>query len=1351
MKARAASVHRGAFAVVGLGWHSPEAGFAPDLWRLILGVPLKGVSLGTEPPEKEGAPEIRVVQEALADAGIRGDDPVLSRTKVFGEGGAVAVATAEALGLEGEYLGPSPFCALSQALLSLERHEIDLAVVVGESDAAFAAVALAREEESGVLRFSPYACLEVYAQGREGMGRDAMNGAHAALGLLPQAVCSLEILAGEKKLSLDVLGEVFGSHDPGGAMIALSLNTRFATLPLGGLIKAAFSLSSKALAAEEPLLSAESLAPFPFYNVFSPRPWVHDPRLGPRRAAILAPDLGSYLVLQERGGRKRLHDLPQETELFALFAQDPEKLQEKMAALEKASEKFPFADLSHTVLARLDFSLPARLCLVARDQDDLVKKLKEARGLMAENPVFFERPEGIYYRAQASSPLGKTVVLFPGQGFPGLMGHYAAHLHELCLRFDAVREPLDIADFRDIHPEDRVPLSYLFFPPPGRPKTEQERFRQRVASPMVADVERCKARLDRKVSMLALSVSNIMAWNFLKKLGLEADAVFGQSLGELSALVAAGAISYPEMVSLLREEPNFDTSYYGLGRMFAATGDAEKIRDIISSFQGVDFAVYVARDFHLLAGEKEAAEAAMAALRQAGMWVQSLPYPAIHTPEMAGLKEAGRALFTNLTVRKPLLPIYSGTTTDLYPTEEEAIRAQMMSNYDNPVRLWQTTLRMAEDGVRIFVQSGGGSTMHAQAKTNIGKENVVATSFDVEYRSPITQIQHLVGALLTSGNKLDMDILFEGRSVRFLEEAHEKLLEPLALFGPQKEEIPPLDWSYDAFADGPPEEKMPFLGEVAEFVPEERIEIHRVLSLAEDWHLADHTFVPARGVKPLWACMPVMPITMTLEAMAEVAQCLVPHLGFVGFADIRASRWVALEDASEATLRMRACRVEDEEGGVARVFCEVFVNDAKEPATKGFVLFADRYPCTLAPDFSDLGEPRAYDLTPAETYESGYLFHGPLYQVIEEVSATMDKGIVGMLSVAPKNRLFASTSTPVLLSEPIFLDAVGQLFGLWAIPQKKYIFPIHIERIEVYGPTPSGGSRLPVWIRVTDSAANTMAADMEIQDGEGGVWMRIKGWRDWVFRWPPHYYGIRRRPKKYLIASHLPVPGLQGVAFTLDGIGKLPRADVDFLARAYLGLEEYQKYLALSKNEKRQIEWLTARMAAKDAVRAWLARRGASEYLHPAAFSIENEESGAPRVEGVEEKVFVSLSHKGERAVAVASNEPVGIDLEPVEERSDAFARAFAHPEEKEILERVDGPWNWRVTALWCAKEASGKAFGTGLSPSPKTLVLEEVEEAFWRIRHPKGEARVILLDKDGLVVAVAVRAPQGESSARTA
>jgi phosphopantetheinyl transferase (holo-ACP synthase) len=156
----------------------------------------------------------------------------------------------------------------------------------------------------------------------------------------------------------------------------------------------------------------------------------------------------------------------------------------------------------------------------------------------------------------------------------------------------------------------------------------------------------------------------------------------------------------------------------------------------------------------------------------------------------------------------------------------------------------------------------------------------------------------------------------------------------------------------------------------------------------------------------------------------------------------------------------------------------------------------------------------------------------------------------------------------------------------------------------------------------------------------------------------------------------------------------------------YLGAEERAELLDL-RPPARPARVL-GRIAAKDAVRRWLADRGTAVGA-PRSVRILNDTRGRPRVvvEG-REPVRISLAHC--RSVAVAAVAPVhaGVDVEVVEARGTVFARLALTGRELGLGEALDlDEW---VTRAWTIKEALAKAAGTGLGGRPKDFVVHELD-----------------------------------------
>ncbi len=532
---------------------------------------------------------------------------------------------------------------------------------------------------------------------------------------------------------------------------------------------------------------------------------------------------------------------------------------------------------------------------------------------------------------------------------------------------------------------------------------------------------------------------------------------------------------------------------------------------------------------------------------------------------------------------------------------------------------------------------------------------------------------------------------------------------------------------------------LPFIGRVVSHSPGESITIERTLDLNEDLLLADHMFVHAPGIKPVSACMPVAPMTVSLEIMAETAACLAPGAGLIGLENVKASRWIDFPDAETLTLRVVASRVGfDPRSGVHRVAASIRAEGDATPRISAEVLFARSYFLNLSFDFKELSRPRLYELTAEQIYERRHLFHGPSFRCLVGEILLGDTGVVGELLVQSTNGLFRSQRQPLFLMDPVVLDGVGQLVGVWAMERDRDVFPIGIEKLELYRPTPPAGTRAAVRAEITSDGAKTLHANIEVQDGAGAVWMRIQGWTKWKFRPEARFVNFRREPTRHLLSLPRDLRGLAAGAvcqmFAAPGLSSL---DAGLLARFYLHIEEMADFAAKSDHRPRQRQWLLGRIAAKDAVRALAARRsGAPEdMLHPASFVIVNDAQGQPmakRFSGAPLSVHVSIAHCEDRAIAIAHDRPVGVDIERISPRDPNFIASIATQVEQSLLDERGGVTpeqraEW-ITRLWCAKEAAGKMTGAGVNGAPTQFEAKAVvEDGAFRVL-PRGGAETVLV-----------------------
>ena len=143
--------------------------------------------------------------------------------------------------------------------------------------------------------------------------------------------------------------------------------------------------------------------------------------------------------------------------------------------------------------------------------------------------------------------------------------------------------------------------------------------------------------------------------------------------------------------------------------------------------------------------------------------------------------------------------------------------------------------------------------------------------------------------------------------------------------------------------------------------------------------------------------------------------------------------------------------------------------------------------------------------------------------------------------------------------------------------------------------------------------------------------------------------------------------------------------------------------------------WLRGRLAAKDAVRRVILKR-TREAVAMGTLAILPGPLGQPRVSGVARippslHVSVSIAHCGALSAAIAAIAPrgseIGLDIASRTDNHEGLAEGGFAASEIALLPEAP-PWerNRRLLQMWCAKEAAGKALGTGLHGDPLNFIV---------------------------------------------
>ena len=203
--------------------------------------------------------------------------------------------------------------------------------------------------------------------------------------------------------------------------------------------------------------------------------------------------------------------------------------------------------------------------------------------------------------------------------------------------------------------------------------------------------------------------------------GLGAEMVAGHSLGEFSALVANGVLSFEDGLRLVsaRAKAMQEACDANPSSMAAILGlPDEKVEEICAAIDGIVVpANYNCPGQLVISGETATVEMACEKLKEAGA-KRALMLPvngAFHSPLMQPAQEKLAAAIENTKFRNAMIPVYQNITTSAVLDPEE-IKMNLIKQLTGPVKWTQSVQNMIKDGATHFIEVGPGKTLQGLIK-----------------------------------------------------------------------------------------------------------------------------------------------------------------------------------------------------------------------------------------------------------------------------------------------------------------------------------------------------------------------------------------------------------------------------------------------------------------------------------------------------------------------------------------------------------------------------------------------------------------------------------------------------------
>ncbi|MDQ0068135.1 beta-ketoacyl synthase N-terminal-like domain-containing protein [Chryseobacterium lathyri] len=795
----------------------------------------------------------------------------------------------------------------------------------------------------------------------------------------------------------------------------------------------------------------------------------------------------------------------------------------------------------------------------------------------------------------------------------------------------------------------------------------------------------------------------------LKKLGIVPDMNAGHSLGEWLAGYSS-ELAEVNSVKALINVLNPETFELKDSRFIAIGAGIDMIKPLIDTIPNL----YISNDNCpnqvILCGSNAALDELVPLLKSKQVFHQVLPFQSgFHSPFIADKLDVILAGMEKAQFQQTKIPLWSATTLEPYPDDQDAIRKLSAEHLVQPVRFRELTDKLYEEGARFFIQIGTGGLIGFIDDTLKGKAfSTIASS--VATRSALAQLQRVVAALFVEGKTVALDFLeiqnlskkSSGKGIKLqlgspiIRDFKEiqNLAQPFGM--PKQNTVSatiaktghPLVQAFQenitdmirmqeevlTLFQNRPEITIP-----KPVVPKAPVSknFSKLLHVTLDTHpyLIDHSLLrQPKGWAHVSDMEPVIPMTMIFEQLAEIAQAEIPGTRVHKIMNVSVFQWMNVAKPFEKTVKG-----EWRSNNHAYLDIENFANAE--------ILLASSTPAAPAFNLS-IGDLLPIERTPEEIYDK-HMFHGESYQGITEISAVGTKGIVGKIKGnGGKGSL---------------LDNAGQLFGLWlqlTLTKDRIAFPVKIRDIEFFGDMEDQNGLFECTCILTELNEEFAIADI-ILKRDGKVWCAITGWQNRRLEIDEPLWNVSMSPLHNRLSEEI-VPE---VFFFHQAYTRV--ASWDFILKRYFNRTEKQYHQQLLPNKRK--EWMVSRVAVKDAVRNLL-REKKNHPCFPITFEIGKNEVGKPYLIGnATEDIHISLAHKEKDAVGIArQGGPVGIDMEIMEERSSGFYDLVFTGHELTLLkDRDQAEW---TTKFWVAKEAYGKFLGTGLKGNPKAFEITHIE-----------------------------------------
>ncbi len=596
----------------------------------------------------------------------------------------------------------------------------------------------------------------------------ALDRAYQKAGYTPDTVALFEAHgtgtnAGDKAESETIINTLHKHHTKPKSSALGSVKSQIghtkATAGTAALIKAVLALHHKVqpphMNVSEPLdVIADAQSPVFILN--QKRPWFAASK-HPRRAGVSAFGFGGtnyHATLEEYTGG--LGKVPAGSkrwphELFVFKADSQERLLKTLQQLQQALAQGSQPELHELAAAYAYQNSTGKVCLslVADNLQHLQSLVTNAlESISNENTTNLDA--NIHYSRDIYSDVGRMAWMYPGQG-----SQYVNMGIEHALYFEDVRQAFEEASHTLDDAFDQS-LYDIVFPPSAFDK---------------ATVQQQQAALTHThVAQPALAAYSLGLTRLLMHLGVQPDAFCGHSLGEYSALCAAGVFTEQTLYHLVETRGRLmgETKQGPEGTMAAIKLPRDEVETWLKEEPTIVVANHNAPQQTIISGEKDAMMRLLEKMEAQGVAARQLPVSgAFHSPLLSDAQQPLAQAIADTEMLVPTAPVYANKNGKPYAQDTSAIKTQLSEHLLGSVEFVTQIEVMYASGVRTFVEVGAKNVLSNLVKQILGDKPHRCIALDAD-GGRLKGLQYAIAQLVVCTPSLKVEQLFAERGLQVM-------------------------------------------------------------------------------------------------------------------------------------------------------------------------------------------------------------------------------------------------------------------------------------------------------------------------------------------------------------------------------------------------------------------------------------------------------------------------------------------------------------------------------------------------------------------------------------------------------